>query len=423
MDSRERLALSLEHREPDLVPIDLGSTPVTGIHVDAVYLLRQAMHLDPPGTPVKILDPFEMLGEVAPDLLDAIGVDVVGLGMRLGMFGFPNEGWKPWTTFAGTPVLVPRDFNTDPEPNGDILMYPQGDKSVPASGRMPKGGHYFDGIVRQVPIDDDHLDVADNLEEFTPVTDQDLAFLAAEIARLEPTGRAIVGNFDQSRFGDIAWVPGLNMKNPKGIRDVAEWYISTTARRGYIYELFDRQCEIGLKNLQRIYEVVGDRVCATFVTGTDFGAQHGPFISPRTYRELYKPFHARVNEWIHTHTKWKSFIHSCGSIWRLLDDIVDAGFDAVNPVQTSAAEMDPVALKQKYGGRVTFWGGGVDTQKVLPFGTPEDVRAMVLDRMKIFGHDGGFVFAAIHNIQSGIPAENLVALFQAANEFRHYPMR
>ena len=116
---------------------------------------------------------------------------------------------------------------------------------------------------------------------------------------------------------------------------------------------------------------------SSMVTGTDFGAQQGPFFSPQTYRTLFKPFHAKINDWIHTHTTWKSFIHSCGSIWRLLDDIVDAGFDCLNPVQTSAAEMDPEALKAKYGDRVTFWGGGIDTQKVLPFGTPKEVRAMV----------------------------------------------
>jgi hypothetical protein len=423
MNSCERVKLALEHKEPDMVPLDLGGTPVTGIHVDSVYLLRQALHLDPPGTPVKVIDPFEMLGDTSPDLLAALGVDVVGLGMRLGMFGFPNEGWKPWTTFAGTPVLVPAGFNTEPEPNGDILMYPQGDMSVPASGRMPRGGHYFDGVIRQPPIDDDHLNVDDNVEEFTAVTEDDLSFLESEITRVAATGKAVIGTFDQSRFGDIAWVPGLNMKHPKGIRDVEEWYVSTHARRDYIYEVFERQCEIGLQNLARIYAVVGDRVTATFVTGTDFGAQNGPFISPKAYRELYKPFHLRVNKWIHANTKWKSFIHSCGSVWRLLDDFVDAGFDCVNPVQTSAAEMDPVALKTKYGNQVTFWGGGVDTQKVLPFGSPDDVRAMVRERMKIFGPGGGFVFAVIHNVQSGIPIQNLLALIEAVNEYRGYPMR
>jgi uroporphyrinogen-III decarboxylase len=167
---------------------------------------------------------------------------------------------------------------------------------------------------------------------------------------------------------------------------------------------------------------VGNRVTAAFVTGTDFGAQNSLFISPRAYRSLFKPFHIKVNDWIHTHTQWKTFIHSCGSIWRLLDDLVEAGFDCFNPVQTSAAQMDPVALKEKYGDRITFWGGGIDTQHVLPFGTPDEVRAMVKDRMRIFGTGGGFVFNTIHNVQAGIPAENLLALYSAVNEYREYPV-
>jgi uroporphyrinogen-III decarboxylase len=159
-----------------------------------------------------------------------------------------------------------------------------------------------------------------------------------------------------------------------------------------------------------------------FVTGTDFGAQQGPFISPKLYRDLFKPFHVRVNDWIHANTAWKSFIHSCGSIWRLLDDIVDAGFDVLNPVQTSAADMDPAALKATYGDRVTFWGGGIDTQRVLPFGTPDEVRAMVSERMPIFGSGGGFVFNTIHNLQARVPVENIVALYDAVNEYRSYPL-
>jgi uroporphyrinogen-III decarboxylase len=138
------------------------------------------------------------------------------------------------------------------------------------------------------------------------------------------------------------------------------------------------------------------------------------------YRSLFKPFHVKVNEWIHTHTTWKSEIHSCGSLWLLLDVILDAGFDCLNPVQTSAADMDPEALKARYGSRITFWGGGVDTQKVLPFGTPEEVREMVRQRIAIFGAGGGFVFSTIHNVQAGIPTENLLALYEAIDKYRPY---
>ena len=192
----------------------------------------------------------------------------------------------------------------------------------------------------------------------------------------------------------------MGLKHPKGIRGIEEWYVSLSARKDYVYAVFDRQCEIALQNLARIYGVVGDRVSVVFISGTDFGAQHGPFVSPKTYRQLFQPFYRRVNDWIHTHTSWRTLIHSCGSIWRLMDDLIDSGFDIFNPVQTSAAEMDPVALKQRYGDRVTFWGGGVDTQRTLPFGTPAEIRDMVKARMRIFGAGGGFVFNPVHNVQA-----------------------
>ena len=184
MTSRERVNVALNHQEADRIPIDLGGSCVSGMHVDEVYLLRQALGLDRPGTPVKVVEPFQLLGEIKPDLVNALGIDVVALEGPRTVFGFKKEGWKPWTTFGGTPVLVPEGFNTDPDENGDILIYPEGDKSVPPSGRMPKGGYYFDSITRQDPIDDDHLNVEDNLEEFGPVSDADLQYFAAEADRL-----------------------------------------------------------------------------------------------------------------------------------------------------------------------------------------------------------------------------------------------
>lgn len=422
LSSRERVEAALNHREPDCVPLELGSTLTSGMQVNSVYLLRQALGLDRPGTPVKVIEPFQMLGEIKPDLMEALGVDTIGLIGPRNFFGFENEDWKPWTTPDGTPVLVPGKFNTDLEPNGDVLMYPEGDKSLAPSGRMPSGGWYFDAIIRQPPIDDAALTPEDNLEEFGPVSDADLAYYAAECARVHATGKAVFGNFGGTGFGDIALVPGVQLRNPRGIRDVEEWYISTSTRRDYVYQVFERQCEIALDNLAKIYEVVGNRVSAIFVTGTDFGMQTGPFISPRAYRDLFKPFHKRVNDWIHRNTEWKSLIHSCGSIWLLLDDMVEAGFDILNPVQISATNMAPQGLKDKYGQNLTFMGGGIDTQKVLPFGTPDDVRRQVRENMRIFGQGGGFIWAAIHNIQAGVPQENLLALFEAIREYRRYPL-
>ncbi|MBN1935011.1 MAG: methyltransferase [Anaerolineae bacterium] len=423
MNSRERVQLALNHREPDCVPLDLGASAVTGMHVSAVYALRQALGLDAPGTPVKVVEPYQMLGEIAPDLMQALGVDVIGLGSEKTLFGFKNEGWKPWHTFDGTPVLVPEGFNIDPEPNGDILMYPEGDKSAPPSGRMPNDGWYFDTIVRQPPVDDDHLNVEDNLQEFGPISDADLDHFRREAERLyTKTDKSILANFGGTAFGDIALVPAPWLKYPKGIRDIEEWYVSTALRRPYVYRVFERQCEIGLANLEKIHRVVGERVAAVFITGTDFGTQRGPFISRQAYRDLYLPFHKAVNDWVHAHTSWKTFIHSCGSVVDLIPDFIEAGFDILNPVQCSAEGMDAAELKRQFGNRITFWGGGVDTQQTLPFGTPEQVRAEVRERVQIFAPGGGFVFNTVHNVQAQTPVENLVALYEAVREFGRYPL-
>jgi hypothetical protein len=422
MTSRERVLTALDHREPDRVPLDLGASAVSGMHVRSVYLLRQALGLDAPQTPVKVVEPYQMLGEIAPDLMDALGVDVVGLGGPRTLFGFENKDWKGWQLFDGTPVLVPEAFNTEPEPNGDVLMYPEGDRSAPPSGRMPKDGFYFDTIVRQEPIDDERLQVEDNLEEFVPVTPAELERYRTEADRLYQTGRAILANFGGAAFGDIALVPAPWLKHPRGIRDIAEWYMSTATRRDHVYQIFERQCAIALANWEKIHRVVGDKVAAVFVTGTDFGTQRGPFISPDAYRDLFKPFHKAVNDWVHNNTTWRTFIHSCGSVRAFLDDFIDAGFDILNPVQCSAHEMGAQALKGQYGDRLVFWGGGVDTQQTLPFGTPNDVGNEVRERIRVFGKGGGFVFNTVHNVQAAVPAENLVALYEAVKRNGRYPV-
>ena len=419
MNSRQRVETALNHQQPDYVPLDLGASPVTGMQVSSVYKLRQALGLDPPGTPVKVVEPYQMLGEIAPDLQDALGVDVVPWAGGRTCSASRTPAGSPGPRSTARRCSVPERFNTEPDANGDILLYPEGDTSVPPSGRMPKGGFYFDSIPRQEPIDEDNLRVEDNLEEFGPVGDADLQHfaLAAERLRRE-SDRAILANFGGTAFGDIALVPAPWLKHPKGIRDVAEWYMSTAARVDFVFSIFERQCEIGLANLAKIREAVGDRVSVVFVTGTDFGTQAGPFINPKSYRSLYQPFHCRINDWVHEHTNWKTFIHSCGSVVALIDDFIDAGFDVLNPVQCSAVGMDPQTLKDKFGSRITFWGGGVDTQKTLPFGTPNVVRREVRQRIEIFNRGGGFVFNTVHNVQAATPTENLRALYETVKEMR-----
>jgi hypothetical protein len=424
MTSRERVNLALKHQEADRIPLDLGASPTSGMHVSTVFKLRQALNLDPPGTPVKVTEPYQMLGDIEPDLMDALGVDVIPLCSTKTLFGFDNEGWKPWTTFDGTPVLVPERFNTEPAENGDILMYPEGDKSAPPSGRMPKDGFYFDAITRQEPIDDDKLNYEDNLEEFGPISDAELEYFAREAERLyRETEKAILATFGGTDFGDQAIVPGIALKHPRGIRDLEEWYASLSMRRDYVYKIFERQCEIGLKNLEKLWPVVGDRVAIVSVQGADFGVQNGPFLSLHMYRDLFKPFHKALNDWVHRNTSWKSFFHSCGSMRALLPDFIEAGFEVFNPVQCSAAGMDPAGLKRDFGDHLTFWGGGVDTQRTLPFGTPEEVRKEVRERIKAFAPRGGFVFNPSHNVQPRVPIENVLAMYETLREFGGYPIR
>lgn len=415
MTSRQRLQAALEHRQPDRPPVDFGATAVTGMHVSAIARLRHAV-LGDASYRVKVIEPYQMLGEIDEPLRQALGIDVVGLRPRKTMFGFENVNFRPLTLFDGTEALVPEHFCISEDANGDWLIYPEGDRSAPPSGRMPKGGCFFDAIVRQDPIDEDKLDPADNLEEFSLLSEEDLAYYRAMIDHLQASDAGVMLTMPGTAFGDIALVPATWLKRPRGIRDIEEWYVSTLTRRDYVLKVFEKQCEIALKNLQTLIDLLGDRVQAVFLTGTDFGTQRGPFISTQTYRELYKPFHAAVNGLIHARSKWKTFIHSCGSVYQLIPDFIEAGFDILNPVQCSAAEMDPRRLKREFGPHVVFWGGGVNTQQTMAFGRPEEVYREVRQRIEIFNDGGGFVFDAIHNIQANTPAENLLAMFKAIKD-------
>jgi len=415
MTSKERALAALSHREPDAVPVDLGSTAVTGIHVSCVAALRD--HLGLEKRPVKVHEPYQMLGWIDEDLKEALGLDLDGISPRKTMFGFEARDWKPWRPPDGLEVLVPGGFNTTLDAGGDILIYPEGDTTAPPSGRMPSGSVFFDAIIRQEPIDEARLNPEDNLEEFGPLAAEDLAHFERSARELKSSKRAVIACFGGTAFGDIALVPAPFLKRPKGIRDIAEWYMATATRRDYIHAVFAGQCEYALANLEKIRGVAGDVIDAVFVCGTDFGTQSSSFCSVRTFRELYLPYYKQVNDWIHKNTRWKTFKHSCGSVERFLDSFIAAGFDILNPVQCSAANMEAEHLKDKYGDRLVFWGGGVDTQTVLPFGTPAEVRAQVLERCAVFARGGGFVFNSIHNVQAGTPVENIVAMIDAVREF------
>jgi hypothetical protein len=414
MNCKERVVAALNHRSPDRIPIDFGGTATTGVHVSCVAALRDYYGLEK--RLVKVHEPYQMLGWIDDDLKEAMGVDVEGAIPRDTIFGFPNENWKSWRTQEGIEVLVSEHFRTQVEANGDTLIYPKGDTEAPPSGRMPKGGHFFDTIVRQEPIDEEALDPADNLEEFQPISAAELDYFGADIPRAAATGRAVAATFGGTAFGDIALVPAPFLTHPRGIRDISEWYISTASRQDYVHAVFRGQCDIALANLAKIHARVGDAVDVVFLCGTDFGTQTSSFCSVATFHELYMPYYRRVNDWIHANTSWKTFKHSCGAVEKFISPLIECGFDILNPVQCSAAGMDPAALKANYGDQIVFWGGGVDTQRVLPFGTPDEVRAQVAERCRIFAPGGGFVFNTIHNIQAMTPVENIVAMIETVQQ-------
>ena len=419
MTSRQRLQAALEHRPVDKLCVDFGAGGQTGIGCCAVHRLRASI-LGKSDHKVKVSEPYQMLGEIDEELRKALELDVVGVHPPCDMFGLRQENWKSFTMpVDGTEVLVPGQFNYTTNGDGSLMMHPGGDTSVPPSAKMPKDSYFWDAVNRQQPLDESKLDPMDNCEEFGIMSVADVDYFKQKVDwYYENTDAGIYLTFPGIAFGDIALVPATWMKHTKGIRDVEEWYISTAMRFDYVYKVFQKQCEIGLKNIEKLAPVLGDKVQVVFVSGTDFGTQRGPFISPQAYRDLYKPFQKAINDKIHELTNWKIFIHSCGGIYPLIPDMIEAGFDVLNPVQCSAEGMDPNTLKNEFGNDLVFWGGGVDTQKTLPFGTADEVYREVRERIEIFCANSGFVFNSIHNIQSNVPTKNILAMFEAINDAR-----
>jgi hypothetical protein len=412
--SKERIRAAIDHHEPDRVPVDFGSTFITGIHCTLVAALREHFELE--RRVVRVCEPYQMLGWVEDDLLDALGADVISIFPRHTIFGFPNEHWKTWRCPWGQEVLVSEHFRTSEKDDGTYI-FPKGDISAPPSGHMPRGGWFFDAIIRQPPIDEGHLDPTENLEEFTLMDDAAIAYWGAEAERLRGSSRAVITHLNGTGLGDIALVPAPFLTHPRGIRDIAEWYMATAAHPEYVNEVFARQTEIALKNLATLHATVGEVIDLVVVCGTDFGTQESSFCSPATFDRLWLPHYRRMNDWIHTHTTWKTFKHSCGAVEPFIPHFIEAGFDILNPVQCSARGMAPEILKERHGDRITFWGGGVNTQHTLPFGSPSEVRAEVLRRCEVFAPGGGFVFNTIHNVQAGTPVANVVAMVDAIREF------
>lgn len=422
MTSRERVIAAINHREPDRVPIDFGATGQTGISVCALHRLREYLGLEQ--KPLDVFELVQMLGVVDEDLRKIMKSDVIGMNHPEDSLGvYPNGEKKLFHMPDGTPALVNAGNEWDILPDGGIKMYPQGDRTAAPSIYMPAGGYFFD-IIDRAPaldpdIDEEDLTPREDFENFFSVmSDETALYYERESKRLfEETDYAVIGNLAGAGFGDSGAIPAPFEKHPKGIRKFDEWVMAQVLYPDYVHEVFEMQTEFMIKNLEIYKQACGDRIQICWISGTDFGTQNAPFMSNEMFRALYKPYYKRVCDWIHKNTSWKTYAHTCGAIEPLLNDFIDMGLDIVNPVQLSAKGMDAVQLKEKYGDKLVFWGGGVDTQAMLPNGTPDEVAAQVIERLDVLSKGGGYVFNTIHNIVGDTRAENIWAAFKAVHDY------
>ncbi len=329
--------------------------------------------------------------------------------------GMSVKEWKPfrfWWTPEWATTEVPSTFEPEPEPDGSLRVTDALEHGSRSVYRMPSQGWYFDSV--QPTTMSDEIDLED-VEAYKArqrrVTDEELDFVRQKSEML----------YRETHKALVCQVPGPNLGQPDSFT-FADWMIVLATEKSYVKDLFNVMVEVSLENLRAFRDALGDRIEVAMVSGMDYGTQRGPLFSPEMFQKLFVPGWRRVNDWIHENTNWKTFFHSCGSVHDFIEHFIDMGVDILNPVQTSAAQMEPVRLQQEFGGRIVFWGGGVDTQQTLPFGTPDEVRQQVRERIATFGPGGGFVFNPVHNIQARVPTENMVAMFEAAQDHGRYPI-
>lgn len=420
MTGKEKFQAALNHEEAPVL-FDLGGMVTTGIHCMVMEKLREFYGLEK--RPIHVIEPSQLLGHVDADLAECLGVETEVVWGSRSCYGFKSEDkLKEWKTPWGQVVLVPEEFITSVDEKGDTLIYACADTNYPAAGRMPKEGVYFDNEDRAPEYDEDDYDINDNLEEFTLFSDEEIGWLKKEIANLNNPNNLITFFGPGTTGGgtclaDHSMIAGPMLRAPKGIRKLQDFYMATAADPETIQEIFEKETDIGIQNLKKIHDAIGDSIDVIHICGTDLGTQKSLFYSKSTIEEVWAPYWKKVNDWVHANTKWKTFKHCCGSIEPIIDILIDSGFDTLNPVQWTAENMDKNMLKEKYGDRIVFWGGGVDTQHLLPEGTPDQVYAQAKECLSIFSKKGGYVFNTIHNIVPGVPVENIDALVRAVRDF------
>ncbi len=411
MTPRERVCKAVNHQVPDRVPIDLGGMKASGIAVSAYDRVRRKLGFS---GPTKVLDPRFMIATVEEEMLRRLHVDVVPLDLSIILSAIcSDDQWTARRLFDGTEPLFPPNTKIAEDAEGNwILLNADGSHS---SFRMPRNGYYFDDMSfnRGGPIDPAKFRPVDS------IPDQHLQILERYARRLyEETDYAILGWGFGICFLGLSLITDRASNVTQGLPD--EWMMMLMTEKETCHEMMNRSVDATIKCLSLVHQAVGDRCFAWGIAADDSGTQRGEFLRPQLWAEMLKPHYKKLCDWIHAHTSWKVFLHSCGSIYHLLPHFVEAGIDILNPVQTSAANMDPGRLKAEFGDRLVFWGGGCDTQRVLGRATPEEVRQHVRERLEVFAPGGGYVFNQVHNIQANVPAENIIAMFDAAYEFGAY---
>ncbi|MEW6071157.1 MAG: uroporphyrinogen decarboxylase family protein [Planctomycetota bacterium] len=410
--SRERVLAALDHREPDRVPVDLGATPSTGISALAYGRLKR--HLGMRGGHTRVYDVVQQLAQPEDAILDRFRIDAVDVGRA---FDGEDADWYEIELPGGAPGRYPAGFRPERQPDGGWIARSADGTPI---ARMPAAGTFFD-------------------QTFYPWLagyPADLAGLPAAMGKVlwaafasSPWNHAgEAGFWTELRRRALALRAATDRAIVIGVGcNLFEWGTFLRRLDNFVCDLIERPREverfldallgIHLATLERVCAAVGD-VADIVKFGDDLGTDTGPFLSPALYRRLFRPRHARLCELVRARSTMRTYLHSCGSIYALLPDLIEAGFEVINPVQTSARDMDPARLKREFGRDVTFWGGGCDTREVLNRASPARVREHVLERLEILAPGGGFVFNTIHNILPDVPPANIVAMYEAIEEFQ-----
>ena len=396
MTSRERVLTTLNHSTPDKIPIDLGGMRSTGIMAIAYNRLKKVIGFDKQIT--KMADIYQQLAIPEKEILDYFEVDVISLEDS---YLQDDRKWTEWPLPDGSKSEIPLELKPYRKGNEWVLM---DDERIKA--RMPESCLYFENC--NPPLENAVSDKDIRNYKWSFYSDEYLRNLENKAKRLfEETDYAIMGGFG----GNIIELYQV-------LRGYENAMLDLVTNTELAEALIDKMTEVHLINLGKYLQAVSKYI-QVIQMGDDLGMQSGPQISLDLYQTFIKPAHKKIYHYVKNNSDLFLFLHSCGSIYDFIPDLIDAGVDIINPVQFSAAKMDSISLKREFGEKITFWGGGVDTQNMLPFGSPDEIAAQVEEQMKIFSPGGGFVFAPVHNIQANVPVENILKVYEAAINFRN----